>query len=281
MLSSHSEREFSIRSSLVAVLITWILVAAFVGINHSIPRSTDRFADILEHTDGKNLFKEYNLLSAYAKDNPSIANRRFEFLQKAWEQPPYRKKDSVLTLNKLGEEYMKRGDYLLSEESLQLSLKTDNSNLYTYHFLANLYRASGSQKKTKELAEYMSETLMTNARGQMDAGQMFAESGEMGRAGQCFSKAYALDSADIFVVVNLGVYYLRTEQFKKAKSALEKATLMNPNYYTAMYNLTLTHLRLNDWNAARKSFTRAKTLADSPREKQQIQKLQRVLGETR
>jgi tetratricopeptide (TPR) repeat protein len=281
LLSSRPERPFPIRSILAPIAISWALIAAFVGINHSLARSTDRFVDILEYTNERNLFKEYNLLSAYAKNHPSIARRRFEFLQKAWEQPPYLERDSVLVLNKLGEEHMKRGEYSLSEERLQLSLNIDNSNLYTYHFLANLYRASSAPQGIKKLAEYMSEALRTNARGLMDAGKLFSEVGEMAEAELCLTRAFTLDSADIFIVVNLGVYYLRTNDLQAARTLLEKATLIKPNYYTARYNLTLTYLRLSDWSAARKSLAKANALARTPQEKQQVQKLQGAFRERR
>ncbi len=270
------EHSFSIRPLIGPIAISWILLVALVGINHSVVRSTDRFADILHHTGERNLFKEYNLLSAYAKDHREIVNRRLEFLESAWAQPPYLKRDSVLTLNKLGDEYTKRGNYSRAHDMLQLSLKVDNSNLYTYHFLANLYHVSGKTQKISELAQYLATALPDNARGQMDAGQMFAESGNMAKAGKYFTRAYTLDSSDIFIVVNYGVYMLRTRRFTRARELLERATREKPDYFTARYNLALTYLSLNDKNAAKESFLQAEALARTPDERQQILSVQRL-----
>jgi len=105
---------------------------------------------------------------------------------------------------------------------------------------------------------------------------MFAESGNMAKAGRYFTRAYTLDSSDIFILVNYGVYMLRTRSFTRAKELLERATRERPEYFTARYNLALTYLSLNDKNAAKESFQQADALARTPDEKRQIRSVQRL-----
>ena len=258
-------------SSIIAVtLLSLSITASFVIINNSLEKSTRRFADLLRIENDRNLFNEYNLLSAYASDHHEIENRWLEFASQAWNQPPQNKGDSILILNKLGEYYMNNGNIKEALKYLEMSLKADSLNLLTYHYLINLFRRLGDANGQMNLALLMEQRLSENARGLMDAGQLFCQLGNLDKGGDCLTRAYNLDSNDVFVMVNYGVYHFRRGNLPTALTLLKKAVTGYPDYFAANYNLSLVYLSMGDKANAYEYLKQAARLASNASDSNQV-----------
>lgn len=260
------------------VSVSLILTLSFIGINSSIAKSTDRFAEIIEVGKFNNLFKEYNLLNSYAGDNPEISDRQLEFALKAWEQPPLKKSDSSLILNKLGEYYMAHNKPAEAERFLNLSIQADPFNIFTYHFLTNYYSTYGTSADLLNLANAMAARFPTSAKAQTDAGVLYMQLGRAEKGQGCLTKAYTLDSSDVFVIVNYGVLFLQSQKYAEAARLLQKAININPDYFKANYNLALAYAGLHDRNTALRYLEVADKLAKNDSETAQVKNMKRTLG---
>ena len=263
---------------LAAILLSLAITASFIMINNSVEKSTARFDDLISLQKNRNLFNEYNLLNAYASDYPEINNRWLEFALKAWNQPPPTREDSTLILNKLGEYYLKKGDFEKSNAYLSASLRTDSSNLLTYHYLIGYYNLSGNSNGLIQLASMMERHFSSQSRGLMDAGQLYCQLGYLNKGGECFQRAYALDSNDVFIMVNYGVYLLRAGNMQESLFLLKKASYQYPNYFAANYNLSLAYIGVGDKKNALYYLERAMTLAANKSDSSQVANILSRLG---
>lgn len=260
-----------------SILISLALTAGFVGINNSVVKSTERFAEIIEISKYKNLFREYDLLSAQSFLNPELKSRWLEFVTKAWEQPPRMKVDSVLTLNKLADYFTKIGDTARAKRFLNLSLTVDSTEPYTYQCLISYYGHYGSSEDLLHVAEKMNRILSGNAPGLSNAGVLFCQLGDFERGSKCLEKAYGLDSNDVVVKINYGIYQLSRRNFSRAAEVLEAALEKNRNHFGAALNLGLAYLELGDTTKAAGLFDKASHLAGGPAESAQVAAVLRKL----
>jgi len=265
------------RQIIPIAFLSLTLTISFALINNSTIRSADRFAEVIEVGKIGSLFKEYNLLSAYASDHPDLKQKRFEFTRKAWEAPPLTKADSTLILNKLSEEYYKTGDWNNALRYINLSLETDSLNALTYQYLIKYYRRMGASDDLKKTADLMAIRFSRSARGQMDAGMLFMELGDTEHGSACLERAYNLDSNDVFVVVNCGVYGLRQGDYREAVRLLNRAVIMSPDYFNANFNLGLAYGATHDGANAAKYLSRAQKLAATPAESLQVAGILKLL----
>ena len=162
------------------------------------------------------------------------------------ESSPYSIRDSTETLNKIATQFLEHGDATSAIYYLKLSLSIDSTNLWTYHKLAEAYRHSGMTAELRMLAFRMTNIFCNNARGQMDAGQLFCQLGDMEKGGACLKRAYEIDSSDVFIMVNYGVYHLQRGDLQKSFAPLKKAVEQYPDYFAANYNLSLVYLSVGD-----------------------------------
>ena len=278
VLSVYSRRIIPV-SILPVVIVSLILTGSMIGSNNSIAKSTDRFAEIIEVSQFNNLFKEYNLLNAYAKDHPEIRRRQLEFALKAWEQPPPKKSDSSLILNKLGEYYMTVNKPAEAEHYLNLSLAADPYNIFTYHYLTNFARSYGTQDDLLNLAAAMADRLPTSAKAQMDAGVLLIQLNQSEHGRACLEKAYMLDSNDVFVIVNYANLFMQDKNYPEAVRLLLRAVDINPDYFKANYNLALAYTGIRDRSSALQYLNRASALTSNQSERKQLENLKRTLGE--
>ncbi len=266
--SAHSR---NLPSSIIPLAFLSIMMTlAFAGINHSVVKSADRFAEIIEVQKFRDLYIEYNLLSGYAGDHPELAHRRLEFTLKSWEEGPHSKKDSVVTLNKLMSAYTKLGNSSEAMNYYHKSKATDSLSLVTYHYLMEYYRRWGNRSDLRQLAATIEKVFQGNARGQMDAGTLYMDLGEIEKGAACLDKAYKLDSNDVFVIVNYGVFKLHSGDFPNAIRLLTKAVQKNPEYFAANFNLGLAYAGTGDGTRAVEYFSRAEKLASTQAESAQI-----------
>ncbi|MEW5925776.1 MAG: hypothetical protein AB1746_17485 [Candidatus Zixiibacteriota bacterium] len=260
-----------------AIAVSLVITISFIGINSSITKATDRFAEIIEVSKFNNLFKEYNLLNGYAGDHPEIADRQLEFALKAWEQPPPKKSDSSLILNKLGEYYTDHNNPAEAEKYLNISILADPFNILTYHYLINLYMIYGPTTEILNIADTIAARFPTSAKAQMDAGVLYMQYGRTESGHECLTRAYNLDSNDVFVVVNYGILFLHNKDFTEAVRLFQKAVNINSDYFKANYNLALAYAGLRDISMAMKYLELAESLAANNSEIMQVLDIKRTL----
>ncbi len=249
-----------------AAFLSLVLTFAFAGINHSVSMSATRFAEIIEVQKFRDLFNEYSLLSSYAGDHNAIKGRRLEFTLKSWEEAPHTEIDTMRTLLKLGAAYNALGKSGAALHYFQRSLSIDSMNLVALHYLIEYYRFLGKFPELTHLAITTEEIFRNNARGQMEAGMLYFELDDTANGQACLRRAYLLDSADIFVMVNYGVMQLRQSRFPDAVRILERAVRKTPKYYTANFNLALAYLGAQNYSQAAEYLARAEKLASTPAE---------------
>ena len=261
-----------------AAAVSLVVTISFIGINSSVAKAADRFAEIIEVSKFNNLFKEYNLLNSYAGDHPEIADRQLEFALKAWEQPPPKKSDSSLILNKLGEYYTDHNNPMEAERYLIISVRADPFNILTYHYLINLYSTNGRAAEILDVADTMVSRFPTSAKAQMDAGVLYMQHGRPESGYECLSRAYNLDSSDVFVIVNYGIPFLRDHNFSEAVRLFRKAVAINPDYFKANFNLALAYAGLHDIPMASKYLEAAQNLAANDFERKQVMSIKKTIG---
>lgn len=261
-----------------AVVISIVITISFIGVNGSVIKSSERFAEIIEIGKFNNLFKEYNLLNSYAGDHKEIADRQLEFALKAWEQPPLKRSDSSLILNKLGEYYTDHNNPEEAERYLQISLQADPYNILTYHYLMNLYMVYGRTAEILDVADTMVARFPTSAKAQMDAGVLYMQLGRTESGHNCLTNAYNLDSNDVFVIVNYGIISLQDHNYSEAVRLLQKAVDINPRFFKANFNLALAYAGLHDMPMALKYLEAADKLAGDDSERHQVMSIKKALG---
>jgi len=194
---------------------------------------------------------------------PTTVNEKGELLS-------FARRDSLMQLNELAAKFIESGNKVDAWNCLSQSLAVDSSDLMTYHYLIAYHKRFGASDDLKKTADLMAIRFSRSARGQMDAGMLFMELGDTERGSACLERAYNLDSNDVFVVVNCGVYGLRQGDYREAVRLLNRAVIMSPDYFNANFNLGLAYGALRDGSSAEKYLIRAQKLAATPAESSQV-----------
>ena len=255
-----------------SIVMSAFLTFAFVGINSSVIKATNRFAEVIEISKYKNLYREYDLLGFQAYKIPELRSRWIEFELKAWAQPPYTKTDSVLILNRLGDFYSKVGDTLKAIRFLNLSLKADSAELRSYQYLIDYYNEYGTPEDKRRLAEKMMRIFADDASGLSNAGSLFCQLGDMADGSFCMEKAFNLDSNDLTVEINYGTYQIGRGNFLRAVNVLRRALNKSPNHFQVNLMLGLAYSGIGDTTMAEGFFKSAGRLATNPAESSLVTK---------
>ena len=189
------------------------------------------------------------------------------------ESPPNSIRDSAEILNRIATQFLEHADVTSAIYHLKLSLSIDSANLWTYHKLGEAYRRSGMIAELRTLALRMTNIFSKDARGQMDAGQLFCQLGNLDKGGDCLTRAYNLDSNDVFIIVNYGVYHFRRGNLPTALTLLKKAVTGHPDYFAANYNLSLVYLSMGDKANAYEYLKQAARLASNASDSNQVAKI--------
>ena len=160
---------------------------------------------------------------------------------------------------------------------IRLSLTVDSSHLLTYRYLINTLRVGGRDNRLHGVAQTMLTRFRDNARGIMDAGILYAELGDTANANKCLVRAYALDSNDVFIMVNYGVHMLRAGMPDIAVGVLERAVQRFPNYFLANFNLSLAYATTSKVELARHYLDVAEQLAANESERLQVSRLRKAV----
>jgi tetratricopeptide (TPR) repeat protein len=178
--------------------------------------------------------------------------------------------DSVEVLNRAATRLCGQGEITEALYYFDLSLKLDSANLSTYKRLGEALLYAGKTTELLNLALLLERKFPQHPRGLMDAGQLFCQLGDLDKGGELLSRAYDLDSSDVFIMVNFGVFQLRRGNLPTALALLKKAVTSHPDYFAANYNLSLVYLSLNDRQNASFYLKRAAEFAETKSDSAQV-----------
>ncbi|TET93939.1 MAG: hypothetical protein E3J26_05435, partial [Candidatus Zixiibacteriota bacterium] len=166
------------------IFLSSVVMAGFVAVNSSVTRSVDRFVEVIEVSKVKNLYMEYGTLFSHSANHPELFGRRLEFALKAWEQPPYKKADSLYMATQLAQCFLDVGDKSRALPFIKLTFDVDSLDLNNYMLLYRYYQKYGAKDDLVLLAEKIERLFPNSARGQLEAGVMFLKLGYTARGGE-------------------------------------------------------------------------------------------------
>ncbi|SYZ71986.1 membrane hypothetical protein [Candidatus Zixiibacteriota bacterium] len=255
---------------LPAAFLSFILTFAFAGINHSIPMSSERFAEIIRVQKFRDLYIEYNLLAGYAGKYDTLKNHQLEFTLKSWEEGPHTRNDTVRTLLKLDAAFLALAKNDTVPPLFWRSDRNDSLNLLALQYLTDHYRLLGKSSGLAEIASASERIFKSHARGQLQTGLLYSEIGDTTRAQESVRRAYNLDSSDFFILVNYGAMQLRRARFSEAVRPFERAIEMDPDNFAATFNLALAYKGTGAAALAAEFLVRAQLLAVTPQDSARI-----------
>lgn len=261
------------------IFVSCFVTAGFVAVNNSVTKSVDRFVEVIEVGRFKNLYVEYTTLFNHSGNHPELFNRRLEFALKAWEQPPYKKADSLYLATQLAQTFLSVGDKSQALRFINLTFEVDSLDLNNYLLLHSFYERHGAKEDAILLAEKIERLFPNSARGQMECGVMFLKLGHTERGGKNLERAYQLDDSNFLILLNYGNYLLLIEDYKSSIEILTGAIELKPDDFSAHLSLAAAYLYLGKASEARAFLGTAEALKKTPREHQKLERLKELLEE--
>lgn len=260
------------------IFISVCTTASFAAVNSDTVKATDRFVEIIEVSQFKDLVKEYATLVSLAENRPKIRRRRLEYALKVWEQLPYTRGDSVSALAKIGNIYIDRGDSARALHYLRVALSLDTTRLSSHLSLVQYFDRFGTPQDLLTLAEKLERRFPDNPRALMEAGITFQQLGEVERGGRSLQRAFDLDSAEYLVLLNYSILQIQQENYDRSIELLQRVLKLNPESFAANYYLASAYAGRGEVTAAREYLSRAEKFADKPVYKQMLQQFKQKLG---
>ncbi len=263
------------------IFLSCCVTAGFVAVNSAVAKSVDRFVEVIEVSKVKNLYVEYGTLFSHSANHPELFGRRWEFATKAWEQPPYKKADSLYMATQLAQHFLDIGDESRALQFIKLTLDIDSLDINNYMLLYRYYQEYGAKEDVVLLAEETERLFPNSARGQMEAGVMFLKLGYTNRGGENLKRAYQLDNTDFMVLLNYGNYQLLTGNYKQSVGLLTRAVEVKPNDFSANLGLATAYFYFGDTARAKASLAAAESLKKTLGDQQKIGRLKQLLEGTK
>ena len=260
-----------------AVLIAFGITFSLVGVNSSVIKSCDRFEEIIEVAKYKNLYKEYSILCNLSKGMPILHDRQLRYATKAWNEPPYNKKDSIFITGRLANIYLEKGDKNLAWKYINHLFAVDSANFGGHMFLIKYFREFNQQDKLPKLAERMVRIFPDNAVGLMNAAVIFLQDDQLDRGHIIMQKAYDLDSTDIAIIENFATLQYRLENYERCIELADRWIERDKLSFTAHYHSAAAYFKLNDLARSSKYLIRAEELANSTEETAMVQNLKQAI----
>lgn len=260
------------------IFISVCTTASFAAVNSDTVKATDRFVEIIEVSQFKDLVKEYATLVSLAENRPEIAERRLEYALEVWEQPPYTKGDSVSALAKIGNIYIERGDSARALHYLRRALSVDTTDLNSHIYLIRFHDRFGTREDLLTMAKTLERRFPHKALGLMNAGIILQRLGEVGRGGEDLERAFYLDSTNYDVLLNYGTLQIQKENYTRSIQILLRVLKVNPESFLANYYISWANANLGNRLEAEKYLLRAELLAEDLADKQMIEDLKGKLG---
>lgn len=246
-----------------ATVMAMLVTISFAAVNASLVPAVDRFAEIIEVGRYKNLFKEYGLLYNFAETRQRLYPRRLGYALRAWNEPAYRRDDSLFMASRLANMYMERSDWSHAREFLDICLRLDSSSALTYFRDAQLYELLGDTAGVLRVAARIETLFPDSAAVLTGAAILFLDYGSAEQGGSILRRAYQLDSLNPTVLLNYGVYLVQAERNREAMAVLERLAAVDSTNFTAFYYLAVLHTHLGNLDFARAHHARAEPLARS------------------
>lgn len=263
------------------IFLSSFVTAGLVAVNSSVTKSVDRFVEVIEVSKVKNLYVEYGTLFTHSANHPELFGRRLEFALKAWEQPPYKKADSLYMAIQLAQCFLDVGDKSRALRFIKLTLDVDSLDLNNYMLLYRYNQEYGTKEDVVLLADKIERLFPNSSRGQMEAGVMFLKLGYTKHGGENLKRAYQLDKTDFMVLLNYGNYQLLKGDYKRSIELLTCAVEVRPNDFSAHLGLATAYFYFGDTTRARASLAVAESLKKTLRDQQKIEHLKQLLEEAK
>ena len=257
--------------------LSLMVTLSFAAVNSGVATSVDRFSEILEVSKFKNLTKEYRLLAITARVQPEIQYREVEFLQRAWQQPPYTFSDSVGVVTDLGLAYLGKGDRQRSYQYIMQGLQLDTLSLGSHQNLVLYLRKYGTRRDVLETARVIERRFRGFAPGMMTAGMTYWEAGDAESSGRCLRQAYELDSEDYYIILGYGRYLLDIGESRDCIEVIRRAIEKNPQSFQAHYMTAVAYHQLGETERSLEFLARARSLQRSQSELRLVQALEQKL----
>ncbi len=141
-----------------------------------------------------------------------------------------------------------RLDEALAEIDAVLAAEPNNADALLAKSLAAGLK--GDTKSRKTLLEKVVKLDAFNGEAWASLGSVFLEERNYARAGECFTKAQALDGETLVTVVGLGRVAYRQRKFKEAQGYFDRAVELDPEYSFAYSDRALVKRQLGDQGGA-------------------------------
>ncbi|UCG62525.1 MAG: tetratricopeptide repeat protein [Candidatus Zixiibacteriota bacterium] len=263
--------------SVAIVLVSLITTVSFAIVNNRVEFSINRYSEVIEVARFKNLTKQYLLLANTAEAYPEIRQRRLEFLQRAWDQPPYAHGDSVEVLSSLGLAYLERDDRERAYDYITRALRLDDRDIESYQALFRYQRKYGTAEDLRNTARQIELRFAGNADALWAAAIAYRETGDPEGAGRCLKRAYELDPDSYHLLLFYGRYLLEVGEYLSAINIFDGAIKVEPQSFQAHYLTAVAHLNLGEVEKARRFIDRARNLQRSDLEARQLISLEKRL----
>jgi len=261
-----------------AVAVGLLVAVSFVAVNASMEGGRDRFVETIEVARYKNLFNEYKTLFAFSEFHPELDDRRLEFAEKAWAQPPYNHEDSLFILNALAKLYLDRNDPRQAYLFVLLGLKTDPLDLDLRLRQIDVVIKYGQPEEQIAVAGEIERLFADNGLALMNAGIIFMRQGLADRGGANLTHAFELDSTNATILLNYGIYQRQIGHFARSAELIERYLRTNRPTFPAEFYAAESLFKLGQTGRARQHLFNATQLAQGSTQQQLVQDLQRQLA---
>ncbi len=260
-----------------AIFLSFCITISFVAVNNSKTLSVGRFSEIIEIGKTGSLFNEYAMLYSFAENNSLPGNKKLEYGLKAWQQPGFKKADTIFMANALGRIYVNAGDEEMAQYFIDRAFAIDSVNLGTHLLLADYYRRFGSRHNLIKLAERIENYFYNDIYGLMNAGIIFLENNIIERGGANLKQAFALDSTDERVLLNYGIYHYQIENYERCLDVFGRLPADTPENFPAYFYMAETYLQLGKIDLARQAINQAEKLVSSSQQTSMVNGLKQKI----
>jgi Flp pilus assembly protein TadD len=267
------------RQLVPAAVVSLCLTTAFVGVNSSVTKAVDRFAEVIEVAKPRNLYQEYALLFNHSENHPELRSRQMQFALKAWAQPARNRTDSLYLGTKIAQRLMASGDQSGARGFIAAVMQADSSDINNYVLLQQYYERFGKQQELLRLAHEIERRFPNSARGQMEAGVIWLKQGRTEPGGHCLEKAFRLDSMNTLIIVNLGNYALLSERYPEAADLFARAIAIDSSLFAAHFGRASAFYYDGDMARAREHLNDAARLAASEADHRKLGNLRSLLDD--
>jgi len=275
----HSRRTAGLPHQILpALAISFWIVIGFAGVNSSITKAADRQEEIIETSRFRNLYNEYANLHIHAVTENRLHDRRYHYALKAWQEPPYTKSDSVYILNHLAKLALERNDSASSINSLELSLNTDTSNVYSHLLLLNYLNQFETREKVFEGAQLVAARFPDKLLALCALGTLYCQADSIDRAAVIYAKAYQLDSSRLDINLNYGAILYQLNNTEMGLNLLRRANQISRENFLVYFHLSSAHHQTGRMDSASHYYEKARPLAKSRDELRLLYQLQVIIS---